>query len=151
MNSIMNLRVPESVENLLTSWGTHHYARRTPCCLGFVLFASYSHVFAHCNACISLMDFLNSQSFENVCVWVFACLLFNAKIPRAVSQPSKQFLFISKPKFHLLSKQHKNLILVVREGSAQGVRSWLTGGWLYMDRPKRRLVSRWYGESREAI
>jgi hypothetical protein len=49
-------------------------------------------------------------------VCVFACLLFNAKIPRKVSQPSKRFLFISKPKFHLLSKQHKNLILVVREG-----------------------------------
>jgi len=47
---------------------------------------------------------------------VFACLLFNAKIPRKVSQPSKHFLFISEPKFHLLSKQHKNLILVVREG-----------------------------------
>ena len=47
---------------------------------------------------------------------MFACLLFNAKIPRKVSQPSKQFLFISKPKFHLLSKQHKNLILVVRVG-----------------------------------
>jgi len=47
---------------------------------------------------------------------VFACLLFNAKIPRKVSQPSKHYLFISKPKFHLLSKQHKNLILAVREG-----------------------------------
>jgi hypothetical protein len=72
--------------------------------------------FLPCIACFSLVDFVNSQSFENEWVWVFACLLFNAKIPRKVSQPSKQFLFISKSKFRLLSKQHKNRILVAREG-----------------------------------
>ena len=110
------------------SWGTH-FARSTPCCLGFVSFANYSRVFAHCSARISPCFFL-TLSHLNMCVSerLHAYCLMPKSHVKWVIHPNS-FCLSQSRNFASCQNSTRTLFWLQGRGSAQGVLSWPTG-WL---------------------